>query len=98
MKLNAKSLLEFAFAVFLVLTLLFSTSANLTHMNCCSQQWVDSAPTANDRAERVEIRARRIKEVAALKRQSHEYALASLVCAIGSFIGYYSTRKRSRAG
>jgi len=45
----------------------FWTSAELTHLNSCSQKWVDSAPTASDRQERAQIRVRHIDEVAELR-------------------------------
>lgn len=76
------------------LTLMFFTSANLTHLNCCSIDWVESAPTAVARQQRAEVRARAIREVVDLRRKSQEYALICLVGALGLAGFYYICSKR----
>jgi len=65
----------------------------LTHTNCCSQEWVNSAPDAAAREVRAEARARSVADTEKLKRQSQVYSLSCLGGALGLAILYYCTRK-----
>lgn len=84
-------------ALFLGLALFFCTVANLTHTNCCSQGWVNSAPDAATREARAEARARSVMETERLKRHSQVYSLSCLGGAVGLAILYYCTRKDRQA-
>jgi hypothetical protein len=82
---------------FVGLTLFFWTAANLTHLNCCSQEWINSAPNAATRDERGQARTRQITEVAKLKRESQAYSISSLAGATILAILYYRMRKKWQA-
>jgi hypothetical protein len=94
MKLQANTLLICGIVLFALLTLFLWTTANLTHLNCCSQEWVDGASTAANRNERMQSRASAIKETAELKRQSQIYSLSCLAGALGLSIFWYAKRER----
>jgi hypothetical protein len=71
----------------------FWAAANLTHLNCCSEEWVTSAPDVVSRDERAQMRAAHITEVAKMKRQSQVYSLLCLAGA-ASLATLYLLRSR----
>jgi hypothetical protein len=81
---------------------LFSwTTANLTHLNCCSPEWVNGALDTATRVVRNQVRAKAIMETAKMKRQSQVYSLFCLAGAASLATLYhlknrapYSKRKR----
>lgn len=99
MRLTTSLLLICSIVAFVGLALFFWTDANLTHMKCCSQEWVDNAPDPAARDARAEVRARSIVEVAKLKKRSQLYSLSCLAGATGLAIVFNSIRKkRGRTG
>jgi hypothetical protein len=84
-------------ALFLGLALFFCTVANLTHTNCCTQEWVNSASDPATREVRAEARARSVTEAEKMKRHSQVYSLSCLGGAVGLAILYYSTRRVRQA-
>jgi hypothetical protein len=94
MKLQANTVLHGGIAFFVGLALFFWTAASLTHMNCCSQEWVDRAPDAATRDVRAQARTRSITETAELKREDQIYSISSLVGVMGVVILYRRMRKK----
>ena len=94
MKTRLSTILVCGIILFSFVAAFFWMSAEMTHLNCCGQEWVESAPTPSGREERAQIRERHIEEVARLKRQSQRYALGSLVGALGFALVYYVGRRR----
>jgi len=94
---TVNTVLVYVSALFLGLALFFYNVANLTHTNCCSQEWVNSAPDVAAREVRAQARARSVTETAKLKRHSQVYSLSCLVGAMGAAILYYRTRKKLQA-
>lgn len=75
---RGNTLLVWGITLFVGLALFFSTAANLTHVNCCSPEGINSAQDAATRAERAEVRVKSIMETTKLKRQSQVYSLFCL--------------------
>ena len=98
---RVNTLLVCGITLFVGLALFFWTAANLTHVSCCSPEWINSAQDAAARAERTEVRAKSIMETTKLKRQSQVYSLFCLAGAarLATFFHLrnrapYSKRKR----
>jgi len=81
-KLRRNALLVCGVILFVGLTLFFWTAANLTHLNCCSQEWVASASDTTTRDERTQMRAKSIAEVAKMRRRSQAYSFFCLAAAV----------------
>ena len=77
---------------------LFWTAANLTHPMCCSQEWVDSTPTAAVREERAQERARVMTQTLQLKEETQEYALFFLAGSAALAIVHSSRTRKNRDG
>ena len=69
-------------------------AANLDDRNCCSQQWIDSAPDAATRALRNESRASRVSEAERFERKCRVAALSCLAGAAGLSVVYFWRRRR----
>jgi hypothetical protein len=86
---------EISWIVLLGLAVAFWIAASQTHLKCCSQAWVEDAPSVAAREERAATRARQIKEVHELKKRTQEYAAAFLTGAVGlAIFCYVKARKR----
>jgi hypothetical protein len=99
--LRVNTLLVCGITLFVGLAIFFWTAANLTHVNCCSPEWVNGAPDAVTRDVRTEVGAKSVMETAKLKRQSQVYSLFCLAGAASLATLYhgrnrapYSKRKR----
>lgn len=92
-----KNLLVTGVAIFLLASIFFWTNGIFTHMNCCSQSWVDSAPDQLSRESRAQVRARSVAEVARMKREAFTYSLSSLAGALAlGIICYMGFKRRAR--
>jgi hypothetical protein len=89
--------LEFGIALLLALAFLAWLNAGFTHLTCCSQEWVDSAPSASIREERAQDRTAAIKKVEEMRRRSHEAALAFLVGGVSLSIFCYLKSRRPQS-
>ncbi len=98
MRTRGRLLLVGGIIVFVALTLFFWTAANLTHLNCCSQEWVMNASDKATRDERTQVRARHITEVTQMKRKSQIYSLVCLAGAVSLIILYQQSRNRADEG
>jgi hypothetical protein len=92
--LRMNTLLVCGITLFVGLALFFWTAANLTHVNCCSQEWVNGAPDTVTRDVRTEVRAKSVMDTAKLKRQSQVYSLFCLAGA-ASLATLYHRRNRA---
>jgi len=95
MKVGANDALRWGIVVLLSLASVFWYAARLTHMRCCSQDWVDSAPTEVVRNDRAKVRAWNLSEVANLRRKTYR---DSLICVGAAAImsGLYLASRISR--
>ena len=91
MKGRAHGISLYALWFFAALAFLFWMDARFTHLNCCSQEWIDTAPTAGIRVEREQARARAVLRVQELKRRSQLHSASCLAVAMGFFLLYRKT-------
>jgi hypothetical protein len=78
-----KKLLVSGIVILLLAAVFFWTNARLTHLNCCSQTWVESAQDPQTRDMRARARAMHLAEIARIKRESFAFSLSSLAAALG---------------
>jgi hypothetical protein len=97
MKVRASAILVCGIVLFAGLTLFFWTAANLTHINCCSQEWINSATDPSTREVRSEARARALTETEKLKKKSKLYSVSCLTAVTGLAILYWMRRKQRTA-
>ena len=94
MSLRVNALLVCGITLFAGLALFFWTVANLTHVNCCSSEWINGAPDTITRDVLTEVRAKSVVDTAKLKRQSQVYSLFCLAGA-ASLATLYHRRNRA---
>jgi hypothetical protein len=92
--LRVNTLLVCGITLFVGLALFFWTAANLTHVKCCSPEWVNGAPDTVTRDVRTEVRAKSVMETVKLKRQSQVYSLFCLAGA-ASLVTLYHLKNRA---
>ena len=98
MRFKMNTVLVCGIAFFVGLAIFFWTVTNLTHVRCCSQEWVNEASDSITRAKRAETRARSVAEVNTLKGRSQAYALACMVGAASLAMLYYRVKKKAPSG
>jgi len=77
------------------MTFWFRAAADSYHPNCCSQAWIESAPTAASRAARSELRTRRLEEARAFQKIQTDLAVASAAGALFCAFLYRHSKRRT---